>query len=159
MITLVTRFLLIALLALPLGCEHELETSCPIGDCTDYEPTPGEVKLGECLEMCDTTVASDQTGEYPCAVQAIMDDICTNCHSDPTQNGAPFPLAAYEDSLGLSGSSVIYAKIVGAVGLAQDPIDFMPLGGPPLDDEQRTAMIDDWACVCAPPRPDDETCE
>lgn len=159
MIGAVKRLLVLAIVLAPLACKHELETSCPTGDCTDYMPTPGEQNLGECLETCDIAVASGQTGEYPCEVQAIMDDICASCHSDPVQNGAPFPLAAYGDAQVLEGTQVIYAKIVGAVGLAADPVDFMPLGGPALDDAQRTALMDDWACVCAPPRPDGETCE
>jgi hypothetical protein len=154
-------------LLVPLGCEANLETTCVAGaNCEDYVAVPGEENLGNCLENCDITKEGAATdGDYPCAVQAIMDDICTNCHSDPIQNGAPFPLVQYSDAFGLyggNGGQVIYARIASAVGLEglpEPPRDFMPLGGPPLSSDQRTALLNDWACVCAPPKPESQTCE
>jgi hypothetical protein len=161
MLTAVNRHVLALVgCATLVGCDAELETSCITGDnCGAYEPVPGEQDLGDCLEGCAITQAGTETGDYPCEVQKIMDDICTNCHGDPPTSGAPFPLATYADGVALDGDLVVYAKIVTAVGLEDDPEDYMPLGGPPLDSAQRSALLDDWACVCAPPRDDGETCE
>ncbi len=155
---MLTTLLVVA--ASSAGCKAKLETECVTGDnCGDYAPEPGVQNIGDCLETCDQLQATGVTGEFPCGVQAIMDDICTDCHGDPLTNSAPFPLVEYADTQVLAGSRVVYSVIVSVVGLEDDPVDFMPFQRPPLDSEQRKALLDDWACVCAPPRPDGEMCE
>ncbi len=144
---------------LACGCEATLETECISGDCTPYQPAPAEQNLGDCLESCalDQPLAGD--GEFPCAVQDIMDNICTGCHNENHEaSGAPFPLVTYEDATRVHAGQVIFAKMVAQVGLADDPVDNMPAGGPPLEPDQRSALLDDWACLCAPSRPAGETC-
>lgn len=36
---------------------------------------------------------------YKSTISAIISNNCLGCHSDPTRNGAPFPLANYEQVL------------------------------------------------------------
>lgn len=33
---------------------------------------------------------------YNANIKALIDNNCLSCHSDPTRNGAPFPLATFE---------------------------------------------------------------
>lgn len=137
-----------------VSCNANLETTCVTGDnCADYVPPQGVLDVGECFDGCDTTSVSGNTGEYPCAVDAII-DVCRNCHIPKPEGSAPFSLDTYADSQELYGTEARWARIVPNV-----TSDFMPLGGPALDDDQKRDLLDDWACKCAPPREDGETCE
>lgn len=148
----VAEVVALALSSLALSCDAELETTCITGDnCADYKPPQGVPDVGECFDGCDTASVSGNTGEYPCAVDVIV-DVCRNCHVDG--GSAPFSLDTYADSQELYGTEARWARIVPNV-----TSDFMPLGGPPLDEEQKKALLDDWACKCAPPREAGETCE
>ncbi len=140
-----------ALAALALGCDANLETTCVGGDCADYQPPPGVIEVPECFEGCDTTAVSGNVGEYPCEVEPII-EVCRSCHVDG--GTAPFSLDTYADSQELYGSETRWARIVPNV-----TSDFMPLGGPPLDADQKKALLDDWACQCAPPRAAGVACE
>ncbi len=142
------------------GCDASLETRCITGEnCADYQP-PSGMPDGTggggggggmaCYEGCDTMTVSGNTGEYPCEVEPII-EICRNCHVDG--GTAPFSLNTYEDSQELYGMDTRWSRF--KVNIDSN---FMPLGGPPLEAEQKTALLDDWACQCAPPRPAGETC-
>jgi hypothetical protein len=39
-----------------------------------------------------------QTGDFPCDVFAVVHSVCNKCHTNPTKNGAPFPLLTYADT-------------------------------------------------------------
>ncbi len=147
------------------ACEADLETECVGGDgtCDIHEEAPGSGGGGvggaggvggevACYDGCETDVVSGNTGEFPCEVEVIMDN-CRRCHTDPLANGAPFPLDTYEDSQQLYLGTAIWARLEGVL-----VNDFMPLTPPKLDALEKRAVLDDWACQCAPPRPAGETC-
>lgn len=141
-----------------LACEADLETECVGGDCEPYQPSlpePGEGGGGGgrlCYEGCVTDAVSGNTGELPCEVEAVLDN-CRRCHTTPLQNGAPFPLDTYEDTQQLYLGTAIWARLDAVVS-----IDFMPLQPPLLTDDEKAALLDDWACRCAPPREAGVTC-
>jgi hypothetical protein len=151
----------LALSSLAMGCEANLETTCTAGDCTDYvppDPPVGPYMLPEdCLEGCAIDAPTGMTGEYPCAVDAIIDN-CRRCHVEPQMGGAPFSLDTYADSqelyFGGLGNVTRFATMTQAVAT-----DFMPLVDPKLTDEEKVELLDNWACICAPPRDAGETCE
>ena len=133
------------------ACEASLEPECVGGDgtCDIHDLTP-EADDSLCYEGCDTTSVSGQTGEYPCEVDAVIDN-CRPCH---VEGGvAPFSLDTYEDSQQLYVGTAVWARLKGVLD-----DDRMPLGGPPLGASDKTAVLDDWACKCAPPRDPAETC-
>jgi hypothetical protein len=138
------------------GCNADLKTECTGGDgtCDEHVPIVPEVEVGPCLERCNIAEVSGNTGEYPCEVEAVV-TICRQCHTgpEPRPNFAPFPLDAYPDSQQLYFGSAIWARMK-----RQLETDSMPLNQTPLDESQKSAMIDDWICRCAPPRNPDTTC-
>ena len=131
------------------ACEASLEPECVGGDgtCDIHDLTP---ESGPCYEGCDTGVVSGQTGEYPCEVDAII-DACRPCHVEGSVG--PFSLDTYADSQELFAGTAVWARLQGVL-----IDDRMPQGGPPLSSADKTAILDDWACQCAPPRPAGETC-
>ncbi len=166
-------------LAASLGsaCSAQLETTCVGGVCEPLPPSTasssseasttagggsGEGGAGTggagggapaCFEGCDITQPTARTGQYPCAIEAILADNCRRCHTTPIQGGAPFPLDTYEDSQALFVGKVIFSRIKGAV-----ESQFMPLTPPALTDVDIEAFTE-WACACAPPRAASETCD
>jgi len=150
------------------ACQANLDTECVGGDgtCDVHDPTTASSGTGPgvggggggtggsapaCYEGCDTETASGNTGEYPCDVEAVI-EICRGCHVPGGQG--PFSLDTYEDSQQLFNGVAIWARLEG-----QLVDDFMPKGGPPLGTLDKRAILDDWACQCAPPRPAGETCD
>jgi hypothetical protein len=117
---------------------------------------------------CDFGKVSMKTGEFPCDIEKILGKTtdamggCRRCHQEPAVNGAPFSLVKYEDSQnctaascqgGLYGAKTIFWRMA-----LNTKTKFMPLGGPPLDDDAIQAL-QDWACACAPPRAPGEKCQ
>jgi hypothetical protein len=139
--------------ALLAGCNADLETACVGGDCSPYVPT--KPPLGECYDDCDLTQPSFTSGEYPCAVDAIIDN-CRRCHLPdgiraPT---VPFSLDTYLDAQALYFDKVIWGRMEPMVSA-----DFMPLEPPKLTADEKAILLDGWACQCAPPRPPGEVCD
>lgn len=63
-------------------------------------PTLGWFLLGSlgALFGCSSQAPDDSVGPTYCAdVQQIVQKKCVRCHSDPPDNGAPFPLVTIED--------------------------------------------------------------
>jgi hypothetical protein len=111
--------------------------------------------MGLCLESCDTTKASGNTGEYPCAVDKVIDN-CRRCHTPEllAMSGAPFSLDSYEDSQQLFFDVAIWARMKSAI-----EGDFMPQIPPKLSSSEKQSVIEEWICNCAPPRASDEVCD
>jgi hypothetical protein len=142
---------LIVLVLTAWGCRAELESTCVAGDCSPYEPiVPPPL---ECYEGCDVTTVSGRVGEYPCAVDAVIDN-CRRCHGAVLADFVPFSLDTYADSQELYGGVARWARINAMVAA-----DLMPFAPPLLDDDEKKTLLDDWACVCAPPRAPGEVCE
>lgn len=138
-----------ALVVALIGCDADLSSDCIGGDCSPYVPeTPSPP---ECYEECDVTMPSFTSGEYPCAVDAIMDN-CRRCH---VPGGiAPFSLDTYADAQVPFFGRTPWGRMDAAV---RD--DFMPLDPPKLTDDEKQILLDEWACRCAPPRPAGEVCD
>lgn len=107
-----------------------------------------------CLEGCDTMTVSNVTGEFPPEVDEVLEN-CRRCHTTPLANGAPFPFDTYEETQnctspactdGLYAGQTLWARMIPAVAS-----DFMPLTAPKYSDEEKAILLDDWACLCAPP--------
>lgn len=49
-------------------------------------------------DLVDTDIPQT-TITYTSNIQSILNSNCTGCHSDPTKNGAPFPLTNYDQVL------------------------------------------------------------
>ena len=137
------------------ACTAELESSCIGGDCRPYQsPTPPntyELPL-DCVAGCNTMDPSGITGEYPCGVEEIITGICVQCHTPGGQG--PFPLETYEDSQQFYFDGTVWFEMIEALAT-----DFMPLIPEKLTPDQKRTMLDEWACVCAPPREAGETCD
>ena len=94
-----------------------------------------------------------------CDVEPILEARCQRCHTDPPQNGAPFPLLTYADTQ--AGDSPQRYEQMGAAISA----DFMPpqwlAVDPPVEalpcSEKHTLL--EWVNQGAPPPPEgDEAC-
>ena len=114
----------------------------------------------DCYSTCDLTMNSGQTGEFPCEVDAVLDN-CRRCHSAtpsiPNMT-VPFNWDTYAESqeLVFGGISTQYGRLENVIYLAED---FMPLDDLKLTPSEKRALVNDWACICAPPRPMGETCD
>lgn len=99
----------------------------------------------------------DPEAQFPCAVEKILKEPCQRCHSNPTKNGAPFPLVVWNDLL-FDYSGPAYEAMYKAV-----KVDFMPycadgscsekvvselVGGvpPPLTPTQKQTLLDYLIC-------------
>src|SRR5690606_32360133 len=118
-----------------------------------YEPTTPPA--GACYDGCDVTKASFTSGEYPCAVDAIVDN-CRRCHKPDGERDpmVPFSLHTYLDTHQIYFDKVIWSRIEPMVSA-----DFMPLEPPKLAADEKAVLLDGWACKCAPPRPAGEVCD
>lgn len=142
-----------------VACDADLTTTCTGGDGTcDTHALGGEPPPDPCFDDCDVRNPSGRTGEFPCAVEAIMNN-CRRCHSaTPTlMEPAPFFLDTYEQSQEVYFGMAIWARMLSAIDDPDAP-DFMPLAPPKLTPEEKTQLLDEWVCVCAPPREEGEVC-
>jgi len=61
-------------------------------------------------------------------VRFVFENICTACHSNPTQNGAPMPLVTYENVR----DAVLNRPLLDRISRGEGESGAMPLGGPRL---------------------------
>jgi hypothetical protein len=61
-------------------------------------------------------------------VRSTFDNICTACHSNPPQNGAPMPLVTYENVK----AAVLNRGLLDRISRSEGAQGLMPLGGPRL---------------------------
>ena len=54
----------------------------------------------------------------PCDADRVLQSVCQQCHSNPTQNSAPFPLVTYADTQTVSNGQPVwqYMRTVVASG-------------------------------------------
>lgn len=116
-------------------------TSCLLGACFDHDaevdrvggPLPNydagalteasaDAAVESDAETCVLPAPSTDNARIPCAVDAVLEAKCRRCHTDPTVNGAPFPLLKWETLFEPYGTRVVYEAMVGAL-----ESDFMPL--------------------------------
>jgi uncharacterized membrane protein len=65
---------------------------------------------------------------YSANVKTIIDNNCNNCHSDPTQNGAPISLVTYAQVR----NSAENGALINRIQTQEGGVGAMPLGGPRL---------------------------
>ena len=102
--------------------------------CADETPT-------ETISFTPATVA----GEIPCNIDKLL-AVCRNCHSNPTKNGAPFPLLKLGDVRGAYLGKSVASRASSAL-----KTKFMPQ--PPLDKDFSDAdrkFLSDWFDMGAP---------
>jgi len=61
-------------------------------------------------------------------VKFVFETICTQCHSNPTQNGAPMPLVTFQDVR----NAVLNRPLLDRISREEGASGAMPLGGPRL---------------------------
>lgn len=61
-------------------------------------------------------------------VRFVFDNICQQCHSNPTQNGAPMPLVTYQNVR----DAVLNRPLLDRISRPEGAPGLMPLGGPRL---------------------------
>ncbi|MGZ3421602.1 MAG: hypothetical protein ACXWUG_15675 [Polyangiales bacterium] len=91
-------------------------------------------------------------GDIPCAPNEVLKNVCQQCHTTPSQHGAPFPLVTYGDvQADLDGHPVYYwmEKYVTSQDMPLPPVD--------LGDGDRAALLE-WLRAGAPPRGTDDVC-
>ncbi len=82
---------------------------------------------------------ADVTGEIPCDVETRL-AVCRNCHSNPPQSGAPFPLMKLGDVRGTYNGKVVAERAASALTskfMPQAPYDKQ------LSDDDR-AYLTSW---------------
>lgn len=154
-------YVLFASLTLALAslcaCTANLEEGCLGGACRSGSPTAGQggaggtSGMGGAGGMDCSGVAT--TGQFPCEVFDVLVARCHACHTDPTMNGAPFPLLQFEKTREEYAGNPIWQRMQLVIGTG-----FMPLGQPDLMGSELQTM-QDWFAQCAPPVPDGMGCE
>lgn len=109
--------------------------------------------------------SSGRTDPVPwCDVFAVLSCKCQRCHTDPPENGAPFPLLAYEHTQAEYGGGQVWQALRGAIASDFMPPSFLPELMPPVEkltDFEKATLIG-WAdqgatllgsadCVAPPP--------
>jgi hypothetical protein len=124
------------------------------GSLCDRDGGAGPAPDGGCapIDPCIVTRA------IPCDVDAILERKCRRCHSDPMQNGAPFPLVTWANIHEKTPPGIIYERMRRAVTLTLTngdpfmPAVWVPLDPPvePLTDDEKATLLG-WLDACAPP--------
>ncbi len=70
-------------------------------------------------------------------VKPIIDNNCLNCHSNPTQNGAPMSLVTYEEVK----NSVLNSNLIDRISRNDGADGLMPQGGPRLSQDLINIVI------------------
>ena len=61
-------------------------------------------------------------------IKFVFENICTECHSNPPQNGAPMPLVTFENAR----DAVLNRGLLDRISREEGSSGLMPLGGPRL---------------------------
>ncbi|MEM7087792.1 MAG: hypothetical protein AAF489_16540 [Bacteroidota bacterium] len=61
-------------------------------------------------------------------IKFVFENICTECHSNPPQNGAPMPLVTFDNAR----EAVLNRGLLDRISRAEGSNGLMPLGGPRL---------------------------
>jgi len=98
-----------------------------------------------------------------CDVEPILQAHCQRCHTDPPENGAPFPLLTYADTQ--DGSPARYDQMAAALDRdfmppqwldVDPPVEPLPCGEKAtllawIDQGAAPAPKDDASCLATPP--------
>lgn len=91
-----------------------------------------------------------------CDVEPILEAHCQRCHTEPQQNGAPFPLLTYEDTQ----EDERYEMMGGAVGRDFMPPVWLDVDPPvqPLPCSEKQTLVTWVDQGAAPPPANDPSC-
>lgn len=114
--------------------------------------TVPNMALAVCAIACGPApdgIHTDATTHEPtwCQVRTVLEHKCQRCHTDPPENGAPFPLVDYEDTQVLDrAENPRFERMVAAIVSDYMPATWLKLEPPVegLTDNER-AVILDWA--------------
>lgn len=133
--------------------DSDVEEGCTSGPCTGATST----STGEGTTTTSTGTAGggggsgptacafEDTGDLPCDVFTILDAKCHRCHTDPTANGAPFPLLTWDHFQADYFGKPVWERASAAI--QPDAFPRMPFGEDPLPEETR-AVLDAWFDTC-----------
>lgn len=106
-----------------------------------------------CFIGCSSSEASpaaDDPRTIPCEPRRILQTVCQQCHSDPPQNQAPFPLIDRGDVLATRADTVVRENMI-----AQVERQRMPAPPATMSDADRKILLD-WLKAGAPEVPPQE---
>ena len=104
------------------------------------------------MEM-DPTDAAVVSGDLPCDPKRVLVTVCQQCHTNPTQNAAPFPLVTYADTQAtINGGKPIWQYMLSVV---QNGV--MPLPPVQIDPGDRDTLLR-WLQSGAPARAAGDMC-
>lgn len=133
--------------------DSDVEEGCTSGPCTGATST----STGDGTTTSSTSGAGgggggepaacafEDTGDLPCDVFTILDAKCHRCHTDPTANGAPFPLLTWDHFQADYFGKPVWERASAAI--QPDAFPRMPFGEDPLPAETR-AVLDAWFDTC-----------
>ena len=70
-------------------------------------------------------------------IKFVFENICTECHSNPPQNGAPMPLVTFDNAR----AAILNRGLLDRISRAEGSSGLMPLGGPRLPQGTIDMMI------------------
>lgn len=95
--------------------EHDAELDRTGGPLPNYD-------AGHDASSCQLPGPSTVDAQIPCEVDAVLEAKCRRCHTEPQQNGAPFPLLTWKDTQVDYFGTPIWVRMAEAVASG-----FMPL--------------------------------
>jgi hypothetical protein len=86
---------------------------------------------------------------FPCEIDAILEAKCRRCHTEPQQNGAPFPLLTWQDTQEEYFLTPIYKRMHNAVKTDFMPFVALPLEPPvePLTPAEKAKLLEWLECA------------
>jgi len=103
---------------------------------------------------CSSTHTDESTSEeplahegadmIPCAPRRVLETVCQRCHSDPTLNGAPFPLVGRSDIMTKRWGVVVRELMIEELDARR-----MPLAPVTIEPEDRDVLLA-WLRAGAP---------
>jgi hypothetical protein len=99
-----------------------------------------------------STIEPDDADTIPCGPRFVLQRICQRCHSNPTANGAPFPLETRWDIVRVGRDGEIRQLMIEQIEAGR-----MPLTPVTIDYSSRETLLD-WLHAGAPAE-SPKTCE
>ena len=86
---------------------------------------------------------------FPCEIEAIIVAKCQRCHTDPPENGAPFPLLTWQDTQEEYFLTPIWKRMHNAVSTGFMPFVALPLDPPvePLTPQEKETLLEWLECA------------
>ena len=89
-------------------------------------------------------VAASIVRTLPCEPRRVLETVCQQCHSDPTTNGAPYPLQDLPEIVAVRDGDPVYTLMIAAIEARRMPLT------PVTITEADRALLLDWLRRGAP---------